>query len=81
MFMTRITQGQGTVTALGGTAISQVVNQGLTSVQDAALELQLFEMLSHLPLTGITSLVASLRGASHFIRLMPAAHPKASGIH
>lgn len=26
-------------------------------MQDAALELQLFEMLSHLPLTGITSLV------------------------
>ena len=45
------------MTALGGTAISQVVNQGLTSVQDAALELQLFEMLSHLPLTGITSLL------------------------
>lgn len=81
MFMTRITRAQGTVTALGGTAISQVVNQGLTSVQDAALELQLFEMLSHLPLTGITSLVASLRGPSHFTRLMPAAHPKASGIH
>ncbi len=45
------------MTALGGTAISQVVNQGLVSVQDAALELQLFEMLAHLPLTGITSLV------------------------
>lgn len=45
------------MTALGGTAISQVMNQGFTSVQDAALELQLFEMLSHLPLTGVTSLV------------------------
>lgn len=45
------------MTALGGTAISQVVNEGLTSVQDAALELQLFEMLAHLPLTGITSLI------------------------
>lgn len=45
------------MTALGGTAISQVVSQGLTSVQDAALELQLFEMLAHLPLTGITSLI------------------------
>ena len=45
------------MTALGGTAISQVVNQGLTSVQDAALELQLFEMLAHLPLTAITSLI------------------------
>jgi betaine/carnitine transporter, BCCT family len=45
------------MTALGGTAISQVVNQGLTSVQDAALELRLFEMLAHLPLTAITSLI------------------------
>jgi len=45
------------MTALGGTAISQVVDQGLSSVQDAALELKLFEMLSHLPLTGITSLI------------------------
>ncbi|MFC3570827.1 BCCT family transporter [Paracoccus simplex] len=45
------------MTALGGTAISQVVDQSLRSVQDAALELQLFEMLAHLPLTGITSLI------------------------
>jgi BCCT family betaine/carnitine transporter len=45
------------MTALGGTAISQVVNEGLTSVQDAALEIQLFEMLAHLPLTQITSLI------------------------
>jgi len=45
------------MTALGGTAISQVVTEGLTSVQDAALEIQLFEMLAHLPLTGLTSLV------------------------
>jgi BCCT family betaine/carnitine transporter len=45
------------MTALGGTAISQLVNDGLTSVKDAGLELQLFEMLAHLPLTGITSFV------------------------
>ncbi len=45
------------MTALGGTAISQVVDQGLTTVQDAALELKLFEMLTHLPLTGLTSLI------------------------
>ncbi|GGE14291.1 betaine/carnitine transporter, BCCT family [Gemmobacter megaterium] len=45
------------MTALGGTAISQVAVQGLTSVQDAALEIQLFEMLAHLPLTQITSLI------------------------
>lgn len=45
------------MTALGGTAISQVVNQGLSSVQDAALELKLFEMLTYLPMTGLTSLI------------------------
>jgi BCCT family betaine/carnitine transporter len=45
------------MTALGGTAISQVVNDGLTSVKDAGLELQLFEMLAHLPLSAITSFV------------------------
>lgn len=45
------------MTALGGTAIGQIVNQGITSVQDATLELQLFEMLAHLPLTAITSLI------------------------
>lgn len=45
------------MTALGGTAISQLVNDGLTSVQDAALELQLFEMLAHLPITAVTSFI------------------------
>lgn len=45
------------MTALGGTAISQLVSDGLTSVQDAALELQLFEMLAHLPLASVTSFI------------------------
>ncbi|MCE5972777.1 BCCT family transporter [Sinirhodobacter sp. WL0062] len=45
------------MTAMGGTAISQLVNDGLTGVQDTALELKLFEMLTHLPLTGLTSFV------------------------
>ncbi len=45
------------MTALGGTAISQVVNDGFVAVQDAALELKLFEMLSQLPLAAITSFV------------------------
>jgi BCCT family betaine/carnitine transporter len=45
------------MTAMGGTAIGQVVNDGFTGVQEAALELQLFEMLSQLPLTAITSFV------------------------
>ncbi|TGD43321.1 BCCT family transporter [Pseudotabrizicola sediminis] len=45
------------MTAMGGSAISQVVNDGFTGVQEAALELQLFEMLSQLPLAGISSLI------------------------
>lgn len=55
------------MTALGGTAISQVAVQGLTSVQDAALELKLFEMLSHLPLTGITSLIGIILVVVFFV--------------
>ncbi|MEZ5593334.1 MAG: BCCT family transporter [Gammaproteobacteria bacterium] len=43
------------MTAFGGTAITQVVDQGLTTVADAALELKLFVMLENLPLTAITS--------------------------
>ena len=45
------------MTAFGTTAIDQVINQGITEVQDAALELQLFTMLEYLPLTAITSFV------------------------
>ncbi|MDM7457764.1 MAG: BCCT family transporter [Paracoccus sp. (in: a-proteobacteria)] len=45
------------MTALGGTAIGQVVNDGFMAVQDAALELKLFEMLTQLPLTAITSFI------------------------
>ncbi|MGY6634412.1 MAG: BCCT family transporter [Alkalilacustris sp.] len=45
------------MTALGGTAIAQVVGDGFTGAQDAATELQLFEMLSQLPLAAITSFV------------------------
>jgi BCCT family betaine/carnitine transporter len=45
------------MTAMGGTAITQVVEQGFTGARDAALELQLFEMLSQLPLTAIASFI------------------------
>lgn len=45
------------MTAMGGTAIGQVVNDGHTAVQGAALELKLFEMLTQLPLTAVTSLI------------------------
>jgi BCCT family betaine/carnitine transporter len=43
------------MTAFGGTAINQIVNDGYTAVQDASLELKLFQMLAALPLTEITS--------------------------
>ncbi len=45
------------MTALGGTAISQVVQDGAANLLEAPLELQLFEMLRGLPLTAITSLI------------------------
>ena len=55
------------MTALGGTAIGQVVNDGFTAVQDAALELKLFEMLTQLPLTAITSFVGIVLVVVFFI--------------
>jgi betaine/carnitine transporter, BCCT family len=45
------------MTAMGGTAISQLVTAGFTGVQDAALEIKLFEMLSQMPLTGLMSFI------------------------
>lgn len=44
------------MTSFGGTAIT-LIGDGFTDITGAALELQLFAMLSHLPLTTITSLV------------------------
>ncbi|MFV0302890.1 MAG: BCCT family transporter [Paracoccus sp. (in: a-proteobacteria)] len=44
------------MTAMGGTAISLTL-AGFTGITDAPLELKLFQMLSQLPLTAITSLV------------------------
>ena len=41
----------------GGTAIHQVVNEGYTAAQDAALELQLFKMLDPLPIAAVTSFI------------------------
>ncbi|MBT3146625.1 BCCT family transporter [Neptunomonas phycophila] len=46
------------MTAFGGTAISQVVNDGYTAVQDASLPIQLFTMLDALPMSQITSFIA-----------------------
>ena len=45
------------MTAFGGTAIDQIVNQGRDAVASAPLELKLFTMLEGLPLTEITSFV------------------------
>ena len=44
------------MTSFGGTAIG-LIGEGFSDITDAALELKLFAMLSHLPLTGITSFV------------------------
>ena len=41
----------------GGTAIDQVIADPNASVKDAALELKLFEMLQHLPLAWLTSIL------------------------
>ena len=45
------------MTAFGGTAISQIVNDGYQAVVDAPLELKLFAMLEALPLQAITSFI------------------------
>ncbi len=45
------------MTSFGGTAISQMANDGVTAVADAGLPLKLFEMLKLLPLTEITSFI------------------------
>lgn len=54
------------MTALGGTAISQF-QSGISEVADAALELQLFEMLSHLPMHAISSFVGIILVIVFFI--------------
>ncbi len=46
------------MTVLGGTALDQLVTDGFTGAQDAALELKLFEMLTQMPLTWIASLLS-----------------------
>lgn len=46
------------MTAFGGTAISQYVNEGYEAVVNAGLDLRLFEMLAAMPLAQITSFIA-----------------------
>ncbi|MBY5975470.1 BCCT family transporter [Phaeobacter italicus] len=45
------------MSVFGGTAIHQVIADGYTGAQDAALELKLFKMLGELPLASLTSFV------------------------
>ncbi len=45
------------MTAFGGTAITQIVQDGYQGVSDAALELKLFVMLKELPLAMVTSFI------------------------
>jgi BCCT family betaine/carnitine transporter len=55
------------MTAFGGTGIGQVVSDGFTGVQDAALELKLFAMLGELPLTAISSFIGIVLVVVFFI--------------
>ncbi len=55
------------MTAFGGTAIDQLVNDGVEGVRDAALELQLFVMLNELPLSAITSFIGIMLVVVFFI--------------
>ncbi|WPC05185.1 BCCT family transporter [Pseudomonas benzenivorans] len=45
------------MTAFGGTALSQLLTDGFSGVQDAALELKMFAMFGQLPLTEISSFI------------------------
>ncbi|QQA41535.1 BCCT family transporter [Pelagovum pacificum] len=45
------------MTVFGGTAISQVVNDGYTAAADAVLDVQMFRVFDALPLTAISSLI------------------------
>ncbi len=55
------------MTVFGGTAISQVVQEGYTAAVEAALPLQLFNMLDALPLAGITSFIAIILVVVFFV--------------
>ncbi|WP_197075735.1 MULTISPECIES: BCCT family transporter [unclassified Salinivibrio] len=55
------------MTAFGGTAIGQFVNEGYTAVTDAELSLKLFAMLDDLPLAAITSFIGIILVMVFFI--------------
>ena len=55
------------MSVFGGTAIQQVVQDGVTAVTDAPLELKLFKMLDGLPLAGITSFIGIILVVVFFV--------------
>ncbi|SHL58928.1 betaine/carnitine transporter, BCCT family [Roseovarius marisflavi] len=55
------------MSVFGGTAISQVVNDGYTLAKDASLELKLFYMLDQLPLATITSTIGIILVVVFFV--------------
>ena len=55
------------MSVFGGTAIQQYVLDGVTTVQDATLELKLFKMLAELPLASITSFVGIILVVVFFV--------------
>lgn len=55
------------MSVFGGTAIQQVIQDGLTTVTSAPLELKLFKMLAALPLAEITSLVGIILVVVFFV--------------
>ncbi|MCA0045050.1 BCCT family transporter [Celeribacter litoreus] len=55
------------MSVFGGTALHQVISDGYTVAQDAALELKLFKMLDVMPLSAITSLVGIILVVVFFV--------------
>ncbi|SEL31587.1 BCCT family transporter [Roseovarius nanhaiticus] len=55
------------MSVFGGTAISQVVNDGYTAAKEASLELKLFYMLDQLPLATITSTIGIILVVVFFV--------------
>ncbi|MEX2617652.1 MAG: BCCT family transporter [Alphaproteobacteria bacterium] len=55
------------MTAFGGTAIDQIVNDGFTGVADANLPVKLFVMLEQLPLAQVTSVIGIVLVVVFFI--------------
>ena len=55
------------MSVFGGTAIQQVVQDGVTAVADAPLELKLFKMLAELPFASITSFIGIILVVVFFV--------------